>query len=51
MTALPADTPCADLDERLRVWFQALLEAPVPERLVRCFDRLSETEPVLSNSD
>jgi hypothetical protein len=44
MTALPADTTLADLDERLGAWFQALLDLPVPERLLQHLEQLNRPE-------
>jgi hypothetical protein len=44
MTALPADTPLADLDERLGAWFQAMLDLPVPERLLRHLEELTRPD-------
>jgi hypothetical protein len=44
MTALPADQPAANLDERLGAWFQAMVDAPVPERLLRHLDQLMRTK-------
>lgn len=41
MTALAADTPCATLDEQLRAWFDSLVQAPVPDRLIQHLEALT----------
>jgi hypothetical protein len=45
MTALPAETPATELDARLRAWFQALVEIPVPETLLRHLDQFMPVQP------